>query len=91
MYSSPRSQWLSGDEVALGAAADEHRGFRAEHSGGKGFEFVDGWIIAIDIVAYLGGSHGVAHREGRAGDGIASEIDHGLFPHGNSANLAERR
>jgi hypothetical protein len=80
-----------GDEVALGAAADEHRGFHAEHVGGEGFEFIDGRIFAIDIVAHLRGGHGTAHRRSRSGDGVASQINHGVPRAGNPANLAERR
>ncbi len=64
-----------GDLVAHGAGGDEDGGLFAEDGGGRLFELIDGGVFAVDVVADLGGGHGLAHGGGGAGDGVAAEVD----------------
>ena len=40
----------------------------------------DGRVLAVDVVAHLGVGHRPPHRGGRAGQGVAAQIDHGSHP-----------
>jgi hypothetical protein len=62
------------DEVAHRAAGDVKSGLFAEHFGGGGFEAVDGWVFAENVVADFGVRHGRAHGGAGFGDGIAAEV-----------------
>jgi hypothetical protein len=67
-----------GHEIAHGAGGDEEARLLAEEVGGTLLELVDGRVVAEHVVAELGRRHGPAHRLGRAGDGVAAEVDRAL-------------
>jgi hypothetical protein len=62
---------LHRDSVAHRAGGQEQGSFLAQNFGGALFELIDGWILAVDIVADFGRGHGAAHRLGWLGNGIA--------------------
>ena len=63
-----------GDEVRLGSAAGKKCGGKAEELSADTFQFIDGWVFAIDIIADCGGHHCLTHGGGWLGDGITTEI-----------------
>ena len=63
--------------IPHGAAGQKEPGLTAEDLRGARFQAIDGGILAVDVVANLGRSHGGAHRGRWLGDGVAAQIDHG--------------
>ena len=61
-----------GDQVGLGAGGQEDRGFFARQLGSKALEFVNGRVVAIDVIPDRGGHHSFQHGAARAGDGITA-------------------
>ena len=64
-----------GDEVAHGAAGGQQAGLLAQHGGGPFLKFVDGRVLAENVVAHLGPGHGPAHLVGGFGDRVAAQVD----------------
>ena len=62
-------------EVALGAGGHEQGGFKAEHGGDGILERVDARVVAEDIITERGRYHSGAHGRGRAGHGVAAQIN----------------
>jgi hypothetical protein len=48
-----------------------------EQGGDLLLQGVDGRVLAVDVVADLGGGHGGAHGLGRPGERVAAEVDGG--------------
>ena len=65
------------DRRLIGHRAARHEQCRrhAEALRGDRLQAVDGRILAVDVVADLGRGHRRAHRRGRAGDGVAPQVD----------------
>jgi 3-deoxy-7-phosphoheptulonate synthase len=57
------------------AARREDRGLLPEQLGDALLERGDGRVLPVDVVADRCRGHRVAHRGGRAGDGVAAEVD----------------
>jgi hypothetical protein len=77
--------------VGHGAAGHEQRGFLAEQSGRAPLQLGHGRVLAVDVVADLGRGHGRAHGGGRAGEGIAMQVDrHGSLSRDSSDNRNRR-
>lgn len=66
------------DEVAHCSRWHENRGFLPEEKGNLFLKLVDSGVIPIDIVAYLGFFHGLAHCGRRPSHGVTPEVDVGL-------------
>ena len=66
---------LDGDGVSHGAGRHEQARLLAEDLGGAPLQPVDGGVFAVHVVADLGLRHGAPHGGGRAGDGVAAQID----------------
>jgi len=66
---------LQADLVGHGPGRGEHGRFLAEQGGGFGFEGVHRGVLAVDVVADVGGRHGFEHARGRAGHGVGTEVD----------------
>jgi hypothetical protein len=66
---------LDADGVSHGAGRDEHARLFAKDFRGAPLEPVDGGVLAVNVVADLGLRHGAPHLGGRAGDGVAAQID----------------
>jgi hypothetical protein len=64
-----------GGQIAHRAAADKQAGFFADARRGQRFQFVDGRVLAIDVVADTGAGHRLAHGRRRPTDGIRPEVD----------------
>ena len=63
------------DLVRHRAGRHEQRGLGAEQRGDALLEPAHRRILAVDVVADLGVGHRPPHRGGRAGDGVAAQID----------------
>ena len=57
------------------------RGFGAEQRGCERLQAVDRRVLAVRVVADLGGRHRGAHLVGRSGDRVAAEIDDAVHRH----------
>jgi hypothetical protein len=62
-------------QVALRAGGHEQRGLETEVGRDASLQRVDRGVVAEDVVAQRGGTHRVPHRRGRAGDGVAAQVD----------------
>jgi hypothetical protein len=62
-------------QVALGSGGEEQGALESEPFGHACLQAIDGRIVAIYIVAHLGGRHGRAHRGRRPGHGVATQVD----------------
>ena len=82
-----------GGEVALGARGEEQGGFLAGEFGDVVLEAVDGGVLAVDVVADVGGCHGLAHGGGGHREGVAAEVaaDRGAAHRGNASGAVLRR
>ncbi|MPM96394.1 hypothetical protein SDC9_143557 [bioreactor metagenome] len=60
--------------IPHGAAGNKDSCFFADYIGGQPLQSVDGGIISIYIIAYLGFKHGLSHLGCRHGYSIASQI-----------------
>jgi len=49
--------------------------FLSQHVGGEALELDDGGIVLIDVIPYFGGGHGLTHRGGGLGDGVAAQVN----------------
>ena len=65
-----------GEHVGHRAGRCEQRGLVPEHPRDPLLERAHGGVLAVHVVADLGRGHGAPHRVGRAGDGVAAEVDH---------------
>jgi len=52
-----------------------HGRFLAQQRRDAVLQRIDGRVLAVDVVAHFRGRHGLAHSGGRAGDGVAAQID----------------
>jgi uncharacterized ParB-like nuclease family protein len=75
--------FVAGSRMQANANLVGHRARRAEqcslHSeqlGRGALELVDGLVVAVHVVANLGGKHRLQHRLGRARHGIAADINY---------------
>ena len=66
-----------GNLVGHAAGRHEDRGVLAQDFGDAGFERVDRRVFAVHIVADRGREHRLPHGRRRAGDGVATQVDHG--------------
>ena len=48
---------------------------KAKHARGVFLESIDGRVLAVDVITDRRVKHRLAHGAGRAGDGVAAEID----------------
>ena len=64
-----------GGQIAHRAAGNKQPGLFADASRGQSFQFVDGRVLAIDVVADAGAGHRLAHRRRRPTDGVRPEVD----------------
>ena len=71
--------------LAIEPVGREQRGLVAEQPGDPLLERRDRRVLAVDVVADLGAGHRLAHRVGRAGEGVGAEVDHGVTSHPVSA------
>src|SRR6185369_13010864 len=85
VFVPPAAVGQQGDQVGLRAAWREQGGFVAEDFRGVGLQGVDRWVVAVDVVAHLGGEHGFKHRGAGLGDGVAAQVDPAFAFSGNRA------
>ena len=74
LVAHPR-QRTEGNLVRHGAGGHPDGRLLAQHRCDAILERVDAGVLAVDVVADLGGGHGLAHARSGAGDGVAAEID----------------
>lgn len=77
VFVAARAVAQQGDQVGLGAAGQEQARLETEVGGQAAFQGDDGGVLAVDVVADLGVGHGGPHGRGRAGDGVAAQVDQG--------------
>jgi hypothetical protein len=68
-------QHPEGDLVRHRARGHEHGRGHARERGVAVLQPDDGGVVAEAVVAHLGVGHGGAHGRGRAGDGVAPQVD----------------
>src|SRR5581483_7167232 len=73
---------LDRDLISHGAAGNENRGFALENLRRALLQAVDCGVFAVNVVAYLGLSHGAAHVGGGTRDRVAAQINRGLLRSG---------
>src|SRR6185437_6369875 len=66
---------FNGDLIGHGTAGTIQRGLHSEKPGGHGFQGVNGWVLAENIIAYLGGHHGFEHSRCRTGHRIRAKVN----------------
>src|SRR2546425_918819 len=64
-----------GDLVRHRPGGHPHGRFLAQQRRDAVLQRIDGGVLAVHVVAHFGGRDGLAHPGGRAGDGIAAQID----------------
>ena len=64
-------------QIALRAAGHEQGRLKSQVRRDALLQPVDGGIVPEHIVAHFRAQHGLAHGRGRAGDRVASQVDHG--------------
>ena len=64
-------------QVTHRATRHKQRGFFAYFGGSQLLEGVDGWIVAVDVVAQWGVEHGLAHGGRWMRDGITTQVNDG--------------
>ena len=82
-----------GGEVALGARVEVEGRLLAGAPGHVLLKAVDGGVLTVDVVADLGGGHGLAHGVGGHREGVAAEVaaDRGAVHPGNATGAAVSR
>ena len=70
-----RDQAADGEHVGHRAGRREQRRLVPEQPRDPLLERADGRVLAVHVVADLGVGHGAPHRLGRAGDGVAAQVD----------------
>ena len=80
VFVAPLAVRQQSEQITHGAAGHEESGFQAQIARQTLFQAGDGGVFAVDVIAQLGGQHGLTHGRGGLGDGIAAQIDHEVAP-----------
>ena len=69
-------QQAHAEDVGERSGGAPQPGLVAEQPRDPLLERVDGGVLAVDVVADLGGGHRLAHRGAGTGQGVGAEVDH---------------
>ena len=75
IFVPPSAVGHDADEVGLGAACSENSCLKTKQLGTIVFQSGDCWVVPVDIIAYFGLGHGLAHCPCGLGDGVAAQVD----------------